>query len=76
MDLKKIGTKRLLTLFRNLRTSILSREPDGDPRYYDEKIEEDNLLEAMKTELDTREHVPHKRPGKDIVSRNVKIRRK
>jgi hypothetical protein len=59
MDIKKLSTQRLLTMYRDLRKCSFSRDPE---RAYDEQEEdEDNLLIEMKAELDTREHVVKKR---------------
>lgn len=67
MNIKTIGTPRLLKLYRCLRKSMFTssyywfdddwREVFDEESYYADR----ELLEAMKAELDTREHVPRQR---------------
>jgi len=57
-QIRKLSTQRLLKIFRMLRKSILSREPERNPDWDDEQ--EELELDRLKAELDTREHVPRK----------------
>lgn len=52
-QLRKLSTKRLLNLFRIQRKQVYSADPERGAE------EEDwDYLDWLKTELDTREHVP------------------
>lgn len=55
MNIKSIGTARLLVLYRRLRSCLWHR--DYDDMEWNETTKDISLLEAMKAELDTREHV-------------------
>lgn len=82
MDIKKLSTQRLLEMYRKLRKElfILSVRDDDNPETYDQRVAETQALyqqlDVMKCELDTREHLPHKRRGKNVVSKNIVVRRK
>lgn len=60
-QIRKLSTQRLLKIFRIVRKNILSREPERNPYWYYDDEQEELLLDKLKAELDTREHVPRKR---------------
>lgn len=63
-QIKKISTKRLLNIFRQLRDTIRGRDPERN--WDQEDYEEDELFEKIKNELDTREHIT-RRPRKNTA---------
>lgn len=62
MWIKRISTQRLLKLYRILRQNMWSRDPERSytEEHYQQDWEDQQLLEQMKAELDTREHVVRK----------------
>lgn len=63
-QIRKLSTQRLLKIFRIIRKNILSREPERNPDWFYDDEQEELLLDRLKAELDTREHVPRKQRRK------------
>lgn len=74
MSLTSISTPRLLKMFRQLRRELWLTnyyDYDEDDGHWQQTVEKMNLLDSMKAELDTREHV-----GKNWFARKEKKQRR